>query len=87
MTIQEEIKLWLSGFLAVTGSDGISRGGFEDADKLLEYLTEQGVVIQVKREIGKNPYRDTDFHLSVAFDEGKYSLFNAGYVATEPLIL
>ncbi len=53
----------------------------KDADEWLAYLDSEGVVIK-GGNLSPNPYRDVDFHLAVAFDEGKYSVFNS----LEPLI-
>lgn len=89
MTKQEEIRLWLSGFLAITDSDGVSRGGFDDADKLLEYLVSQGVVLKVDRELPGRIFKDNQKY-NDDYAEGylgaQGDMLKADYVAVEPLI-
>ena len=80
MTIQEEIREGLMSNLMDLVSE---MGGVEappythTAKEILKYLDEKGGGIKVVDKMRPNPYRDTDFHLAVAFDEGKYSVFNA----------
>ena len=79
MTKQEEIK---EGILGIIDED-IRRPmtAIKFIESLLSCLDSRGAVIK-GGNLSPNPYRDVDFHLAVAFDEGKYSAFNS----LEPLI-
>lgn len=75
--------------------------GTDLADRIIEYLHSQGVVIKVERELPKSP--DTDYLISQyegeeataedvtlmhlnGIEKGKSLMLRAGYVAVEPLM-
>ena len=53
-------------------------------DQINEFLAENGACFRIG-ELSSNPYRDTDFHRAVAFDEGKYSVFHTIFTLREIL--